>query len=118
MALIFKKYCTNTQQRIEITNCEHRCLLKMTHSFVIDVSLPASLWLDTAYVIVFIINRLPSCVLHEKSPGEVMPAKITNCDFLIPYRRAGFCHFYKKMSLGYFSVCFYHISLTMRAIDV
>jgi len=59
MALIFEKYCPNTQQRIEITNCEHRCLLKMTRSFIIDVWLHASIWLDIVYVTVFIINGLP-----------------------------------------------------------
>ena len=65
----------------------------MTRSFFIDASLPASFWLNVVYVAIYTINRLPTPVVNEKSPYEVLFVKVSYYSFLKPFMCACFPHF-------------------------
>ena len=72
----------------------------MTHSFLINSSIPASFRLDALSAAVYTINRLPTPFLHEKLPYEVLFAKVPDYKFLKPFGYACFPHllFVTKLS--------------------
>lgn len=49
-----------------------------------------SLWFDAFATIVFVINRLPSVVLHDKSPFDLLFGSFSNYANFMPFG----CHVY------------------------
>ena len=64
---------------------KHRRLLEMTRSFLIDASMPAYFWLDVANTAIYTINRLPTPILKNKSPFEVLFQRVPDYSFLKPF---------------------------------
>ena len=49
-----------------------RHLLNVARYLLLQSGLPLSFWGETVLIVVFLINRLPTSVLHGKSPFEII----------------------------------------------
>lgn len=65
----------------------------MTRTFLIVASMPTYFWLDTAYMVVYTINRLPNPIFENKIPSEVLFQRAPDYSFLKPFSCACFSNF-------------------------
>lgn len=70
--IYFHKSCPDTEQQNGVAKRKHRHILEMTRSFLFAASMPAYFWLEAVSTVVCIINRLPTKVLHNKTPFEIL----------------------------------------------
>jgi len=98
--IYFRKSCLDTQQKNGVVEWKHRHLLEVTRSLLIDAALQASFRLDALYATVFTINQLPTHVLHEKSPYEVLFKKTPYYSFLKPFGCTCFPHLFSTNKLS------------------
>jgi len=80
----FCKSCLDTQEQNGVVEWKYRHILKIVHSFLIDASMLAYFWIEAAQMVVFTINRLPSSVLSNKTPFEVLFNRLPNYKFIDP----------------------------------
>lgn len=61
---------------------KHRHLLETARSIMFQASLPRKFWGECVQAATYIINRLPSKVINNKTPFEIVFGKEPNYDFL------------------------------------
>lgn len=70
--------CTYTPRQNGRAERKHRHISKTGLSMMFYAHAPASLWFDAFATAVYVINRLPSSALHDKSPFELLFGSIPN----------------------------------------
>ena len=78
MEFIFKNLAMIHNSRIGLLNVKIGIFWKMTRAFLIGISIPASYWVDVAYAAIYSISRLPTLILQDMSPFEVLFQKMPN----------------------------------------
>lgn len=66
-----RKICPRTYQQNGAIECKHRHMLEKDLSLLLQATLPMKFWIHASRSIVYIINKLPSKVLLNKSPYEL-----------------------------------------------
>ena len=65
----------------------------MSGAFLLSATLLAAYWVDTIYAAIFTIGCLPTSLLQNRSPFEVLFEKMPNYQFLKPFGCACFPDF-------------------------
>lgn len=72
LGIIYQRSCTHTPQQNGVVERKHRHLLEMARSLMFQSNLPLHFWPYSILIAAHIINRLPSSVLHWKTPFEIL----------------------------------------------
>nr|XP_016485312.1 PREDICTED: uncharacterized protein LOC107805752 [Nicotiana tabacum] len=72
LGIIHQSSCIYTPQQNRVAERRHRYILEVARALRFQASVPLRFWGECVSTAVYIINRLPSIVLHKKSPFEIM----------------------------------------------
>jgi hypothetical protein len=64
--------CPHTHQQNGVIERKHRHIVEVGLSLLANASMPQSFWAEAFQTATFLIDRLPTPVLHQKSPFEVI----------------------------------------------
>ncbi|XP_019266534.1 PREDICTED: uncharacterized protein LOC109243968 [Nicotiana attenuata] len=70
LGVIHQKTCPYTPQQNGVAERKHRHILELTRAIRFQANIPIKLWGYCVLTAVYIINRLPSSVIDNKSPYE------------------------------------------------
>jgi histone deacetylase 1/2 len=74
--------CPHTHQQNSFIERKHRHIVEVGLSLLAHSHLPMIYWEDAFQTATYIINRLPTPVLHHKSPFEILHSRIPDYRFL------------------------------------
>ena len=122
--IVFRKSCPHTHEQQGIVERKHRHLVETGLSLLAQASLPLKYWDEAFSTAVYLINRMPTAVLNNRSPFEVLyhskpdykGLKVFGCQcfpYLRPYNRyklqfrSASCTFlgYSTQHKGYSKTC-------------
>lgn len=72
LGILHQTSCVETQQQNSVVERKHRHLLNVTRALLFHSHLPKSFWSFVVCHAAFIINRLPTHVLHNKTQYELL----------------------------------------------
>nr|XP_016489332.1 PREDICTED: uncharacterized protein LOC107809250 [Nicotiana tabacum] len=84
-SLPFPALCPHTSQQNGVSERKHRHISEMGRTMLFHATAPHSLWVEAFSTAVFLINRLPSPALHNKSPYELVFHTPPNYSFFRPF---------------------------------
>jgi len=64
--------CVETPQQNGVVERKHQHILNITMALIFQSNLPKLFWNFAASQAVFLVNKLPSKVLHNKSPYDIL----------------------------------------------
>ncbi len=73
-------------QRVAIAERHHRHIVETANTLLHEASLPPDLWSFSCHQVVYLINRLPTPILHNASPFQQLfgkPPNYANLKFLV-----------------------------------
>ena len=70
--LIHQTSCPNTPQQNGVAERRNRKLLEMTQAMLFDAQVPKIFWPEAIATSAYLLNRLPTQVLHHKIPLQVL----------------------------------------------
>ncbi|KAM0024788.1 putative RNA-directed DNA polymerase [Helianthus debilis subsp. tardiflorus] len=73
--IILETTCPHTPQQNGVVERKHRHLLEMARALHFEANLPIKFWGECVMTAAYIINRIPSKVLKNKTPYEVLLGK-------------------------------------------
>ncbi|XP_019238625.1 PREDICTED: uncharacterized protein LOC109218705 [Nicotiana attenuata] len=73
--IIHQTTCPHTPQQNGIVERKHRTLLEACKALLFQSKLPVSFWGDCLLTATYLLNRIPSRILQNKSPYEVLYGK-------------------------------------------
>ncbi|KAJ0469227.1 putative RNA-directed DNA polymerase [Helianthus annuus] len=74
--ILLETTCPYTPQQNGVVERKHRHLLETARALMFQGSLPKKFWGECIETAVYIINRLPSKVIHHKTPHEIIMGNI------------------------------------------
>jgi histone deacetylase 1/2 len=74
--------CPHTHQQNGSAKRKHRHIIEVGLSLLAHASMPLKFWDEAFLTAVFLINRLPSRVIHGENPLERLTGKKTDYTFL------------------------------------
>lgn len=86
----FTHSCPHTSAQNGRAERKHRNIVEMGLTLLAQASMPLKYWSDAFHTVVYLINRLPTLVLEDKSPYEVIHSKRPDYKFIKVFGAA--CH--------------------------
>ena len=80
--ILLETTCPHTPQQNGVVERKHRHLLETARALMFDANLPKSFWGECILTAAYVINRLPSKVIKNKMPFELLFNQKPNYDFL------------------------------------
>ena len=69
---VHQKSCPHTPEQNGLAERKHRHLIETTITILQNAKLPASFWTHAVQTSIYLINRMPSVILQNKSPYEIL----------------------------------------------
>ena len=94
--IIHQTTCPGTPPQNGVAERKNRYLLEVARSLMFQMNVPKYLWSEAVMTAVYLINRMPSRILGNKSPAELMlgrrefkvPPKVFGCVCFVRDHRA------------------------------
>ena len=72
MSTIHQSSCSYTPQQNGVAERKNRHLLKVARCLLLQMNVPKVFWGDAVLTLCFLINRMPSAILHGQSPFSLI----------------------------------------------
>lgn len=70
--LIHQTSCPDTAEQNGVAERKNRTLLEMTRAMMFESNVPLSFWPEAVVTAAYLINRLPTSILHHKTPIQTL----------------------------------------------
>ena len=88
----YQRTCVYTPQQNGVVERKHRHILTVARSLRFQSQVPLSFWGECVSTVVYLVNRLPSPLLSNKSPFELLYKRPPSFDHLKSFWLFMFCY--------------------------
>jgi Integrase core domain/GAG-pre-integrase domain len=101
--IIHQTTCVNTPEKNGVSKRKNRHLLEVTRALLFQNNIPKVFWSDAILSATYLINRLPSIKLKNKSPLEILYQRTINIEHLRIFDCVAFVKIKRKSKLDFIS---------------